>query len=112
MSKIMDKLDEYGINDTVIEHTVISLTIQATLGIALAMIFGFTLFAGMLVAGSLAAGIFLGREISQHEFKGGGPKVVKWSYGLTKHWTRDSIMDVAVPVLAMAVLLLIVGMVM
>lgn len=112
MSKILDALDKLGINDTVVEHTVISLAIQATLGIAVTMIFGFTLFAGMLIAGALAAGIFLGREISQHEFKGGGPKVVAWHYGLTKHWTRDSVMDVIVPVIAMAVLLVVVGLVM
>lgn len=74
-------------NKTHAEHLVIALAIQLVLWPLL----------GIWGSGALAVGIFLGREISQHETSGGGANAVSWHYGITHHWTKDSILDVVVP---------------
>lgn len=82
------------LNKTHLEHLTIALAIQLLLWPLL----------GIWGSGALAVGIFLGREISQHETSGGGANAVKWYYGLVNHWTQDSILDVAVPLAACVVL--------
>lgn len=80
-----------------LQHGVIALLIQLLL---------WPLF-GIWSAGGIAVAIFLGREIAQHEYKGGGPKTVSWDYGLLHDWTLDSSLDVLLPVvfcLALAML--------
>lgn len=61
---------------------------------------GLQYWLGWLAAGVIACAIFFGREIAQHEYKGGGPLKVSLLYGLTKHWTLDSILDVIFPAIA------------
>lgn len=70
-----------------VEHGVIALALQLILW----------RFFGIWGAGAIAFAVLLGREIAQHEYKGGGPKVVEWHYGLTHHWNFDSTLDLAIP---------------
>lgn len=77
-------------NKTHAEHLAIAVVIQLALWPLL----------GIWGSGALAVGIFLGREISQHETSGGGANAVSWHYGITHHWTQDSILDLAVPLVA------------
>ena len=74
-------------NKTHLEHVVIALVIQLV----------FWPLLGIWGAGALAVGIFLGRELSQHETSGGGANAVKWYYGIVNHWTKDSILDAVAP---------------
>lgn len=46
---------------------------------------------------------YFGREVAQHEYKGGGPKAVKWYYGFVNHWNLDSTLDVLLPIIATGV---------
>lgn len=96
------------LNRTHAEHALIAVLIQLILAIPLVLM-TYWLAPGLLEllvpiflfgTGAVACAIFLGREISQHEFKGGGPKVVSPLYGLLHHWTADSIIDFAAPVAA------------
>lgn len=70
-----------------IQHGVIAILIQLAL---------WPLF-GLWSAGGIAVALFLGREIAQHEYKGDGPKLESWDYGLLHHWNLDSGLDVALP---------------
>lgn len=74
-------------NKTHVEHLVIAIAIQLLLWPLL----------GIWGSGALAVGIFIGREVSQHETSGGGANAVKWYYGIVNHWTKDSILDAVVP---------------
>ncbi|MDH2373552.1 MULTISPECIES: hypothetical protein [Cobetia] len=73
-----------------LEHAVIAVIIQLMLWPV------FTLWS----SGAIAVAIFLGREIAQHEYKGGGPKAVAWDHGLLYHWNWDSSLDVALPLVS------------
>lgn len=84
-------------NITHLEHTIIALIFQGLLWP----------FVGRWVAGSLVVAIFLGREIAQHEYAGGGPNEVWYLYGLFNHWTLDSFLDVAAPAAACCFIALI-----
>jgi len=44
--------------------------------------------------------VFVGREIAQHEYKGGGGNAVAWYYDLINHWSPDSMLDVTAPVVS------------
>lgn len=55
---------------------------------------------GMLGGASAGVMYYVGREVAQHEHRGGGPKVVPWYYGFINHWTLDSILDVLFPIIA------------
>ncbi len=81
-------------NASHLEHIVIAIGIQCLLWPLV----------GRWVAGSLIVAVFLGREIAQHEYAGGGPKQVDYFYGLFHHWSPDSILDVASPALACTLL--------
>ncbi len=81
-------------NMTHLEHGVIALVIQITVWLIFGLGFGMVTAWG---AGAIAFAVFLGREIAQHEYKGGGPNEVSALYGLTNHWTTDSIIDAVVP---------------
>lgn len=74
-------------NASHLEHFMIGIGIQLLLW----------LFFSRWAAGGMAVAVFLGREIAQHEYKGGGGNVVPWYYGLLNHWTVDSLLDVAAP---------------
>lgn len=80
------------INRSHAEHSLIAVVVQLLL---------WPLFGG-IAAGAIACAVFLGREIAQHEYKGGGPKRVSLLYGLFHHWSTDSILDVAAPAVACA----------
>lgn len=90
-------------NMTHLEHTVITLGIQLAIG-SLLFIASVSLDIAALCGGLIAFGIFLGREISQHEYKlatkrgwSWGQKMpVEWYEGFTEGWSTDSILDVAV----------------
>ncbi|MDF1824164.1 MAG: hypothetical protein P1U68_05960 [Verrucomicrobiales bacterium] len=75
---------------TAIEHGVIAVVVQLLLWRPF----------GIWSGGAIAFAVFLGREIAQHEYKGGGPKEVSWHYGLTHHWNLDSVLDISVPLVA------------
>ncbi|MFG6179150.1 hypothetical protein ACGTN6_18080 [Halomonas sp. THAF12] len=77
----------FELNTTHLEHFAIGIGIQLLLW----PVFGRWAAAGMSVA------VFLGREIAQHEAKGGGGNAVPWYYGLVYHWNMDSVLDVAAP---------------
>ncbi|WP_018918294.1 hypothetical protein [Vreelandella zhanjiangensis] len=79
-------------NITHLEHAVIALIFQALLWP----------FVGRWVAGSLIVAVFLGREIAQHEYAGGGANEVWYLYGLFNHWSLDSFLDFTAPALACA----------
>lgn len=78
------------LNKTHAEHALIAVVIQLLM---------WPVF-GVVAGGAIAVAVFLGREISQHETSGGGANAVSWHYGLTNHWTTDSILDVASPLAA------------
>ncbi|PRY63093.1 hypothetical protein B0H98_10998 [Vreelandella songnenensis] len=84
-------------NITHLEHTVIALLFQAL----------FWPLVGRWVAGSLIVAVFLGREIAQHEYAGGGANEVWYLYGLFNHWSLDSVLDVLTPAIACTVLALL-----
>lgn len=79
---------------TALIHAAIAVAVQAVLQI----------WFGWLAAGWIACSMFFGRELAQHEYKGGGPLVVPLHYGLTKHWTLDSVLDVLLPAIATGVM--------
>lgn len=72
------------LNATHLEHWVIAMGLQAMLWPIL----------GWRAAGCSIVAVFLGREISQHEARGGGANAVDWYYGLLNHWNSDSLLDV------------------
>ena len=76
-----------AINSTHLEHFMIGIGIQLLLWP----------FFGRWAAGGMAVAVFLGREIAQHEYKGGGGNAVPWYYGMLYHWSPDSVLDVAAP---------------
>ncbi|WP_240349272.1 hypothetical protein [Halomonas binhaiensis] len=78
------------LNGTHLEHFVIGMGIQVCLWP----------FFGRWSAGAISVAVFLGREIAQHEYKGGGGNAVSWYYGLVYHWSLDSVLDVLSPLLA------------
>ncbi|OLO05226.1 hypothetical protein [Salinicola socius] len=85
-------------NTSHFEHAIIALSFQCLLWPLV----------GRWVGGSLIVAVFLGREIAQHEYAGGGPNHVGYFYGLFHHWSLDSSFDVLSPAAACAVLALIV----
>jgi hypothetical protein len=85
-------------NHTHLEHAIIALGIQCLLWPIV----------GRWIGGSLIVAVFLGREIAQHEYAGGGPNHVGDFYGLFHHWSLDSSLDVLSPAVACTVLALLV----
>lgn len=89
-------------NRTHFEHTAIALAIQLCLWPIV----------GLLAGGAVAIALLLGREVAQHEYKEalskgwvyGQPMNIPWYAGVTKHWSMDSILDVAIPALVCAAL--------
>lgn len=89
-------------NKTHLEHTLIAIGIQLLLWPLL----------GPVAAGCVAIALLLWREIAQHEYKEalskgwvyGEPMRIPWYAGVTKHWSKDSAMDVLLPALACAIL--------
>lgn len=82
---------------TALIHAGIAVVIQAALQFWL----------GWFAGGAVACAIFFGRELAQHEYKGGGPLKVSLLYGLINHWTLDSALDVLLPVIATGALWLL-----
>lgn len=85
-------------NITHLEHAIIAMGVQCLLWPLV----------GRWVGGSLIVAVFLGREIAQHEYAGGGPNAVGYFYGLLHHWSLDSTLDVLSPAAACAVLAILV----
>ncbi|WP_110710104.1 hypothetical protein [Salinicola sp. CR57] len=85
-------------NTSHLEHAIIAVAFQCLLWPLV----------GRWVGGSLIVAVFLGREIAQHEYAGGGPNAVGYFYGLVHHWSPDSILDVLSPAAACILLALIV----
>ncbi|WP_027967622.1 hypothetical protein [Halomonas halocynthiae] len=71
-------------NASHLEHFVIAMGLQVLLWPVL----------GRRAAGCFIVAVFLGREIAQHEARGGGANSVGWFYGLLNHWNSDSLLDV------------------
>ena len=86
------------INRTHIEHTVAAIAIQSLIAL--------TGLADWWASGAIACAVFLGREIAQHEYKHatnngwswGKPLPIKGHEGIIYGWSRDSVLDVAIPV--------------
>lgn len=79
---------------TALAHAIIAVVIQGVLSSAI----------GLMGGGIGAVLFYLGREITQHEYKGGSwDKNLPWHYGITHHWTLDSVLDLAAPVIACTV---------
>ncbi len=85
-------------NVTHLEHAIIALSFQCLLWPLV----------GRWVGGSLIVAVFLGREIAQHEYAGGGPNAVSYFYGLFHHWSLDSSLDVLSPAAVCAVFAMLV----
>ena len=81
-------------------HAIVALGMQIAIGAYLFYVHGFTFENGVLAGGFSACSAFLFREMAQHEYKGGGPTKVSGTYGLTHHWTLDSVLDVFFPLIA------------
>ncbi|WP_422156417.1 hypothetical protein KV699_07255 [Vreelandella titanicae] len=85
-------------NKTQLEHALIALLIQLALWP----------FVGMWIAGAIAVTLFLGREISQNEYRlaknrewqWGEVLPVGWHEGLWRGWTKDAVFDVMAPLVA------------
>ena len=84
---------------TAILHAIVALGMQVCIGFYLFYVHGFTIEHGMLAGGFSACSAYLFREMAQHEYKGGGPTKVSGTYGLTHHWTLDSILDILFPLI-------------
>lgn len=93
--------------NTALTHAAMAVIIQFGLALYLQLLHGFDFSQGMLAGGIAACCGFLFREISQHETKGGGAKVVSMFYGLTNHWNLDSTLDVLFPAVATGALWLL-----
>lgn len=87
------------LNATHLEHLVIAMGLQVVLW----PILGWRAAACSIVA------VFLGREIAQHEARGGGANAVGWYYGLLNHWNSDSLLDVFSALLGVLIVTVVVG---
>ena len=85
---------------TALTHAAIAVIIQFGLALYLQLLHSFEFNQALLAGGIAACFGFFFREISQHEAKGGGAKVVPIFYGLTNHWNFDSVFDVLFPAIA------------
>ncbi|MFC0268653.1 hypothetical protein [Kushneria aurantia] len=74
-------------NGSHLEHLIIGIGIQLVMWP----------FFGRWAGGAIVVALFLGREIAQHEYRGGGGNAVAWYYGVVYHWSVDSVLDVLVP---------------
>lgn len=88
-------------------HSVIAVIMQLIICAGVYLIHGFTTECGLLTGSIAACSAYLFREVAQHEYKGGGPKVVKWYYGFINHWNKDSILDLLFPLIATVAIWLI-----
>ena len=97
--------------ETALEHAGTAVVIQLALTLYLYHVHSFTVEHGILAGGFAACAGFLFREIAQHEYKGGGPTKVGIMYGLTHHWTLDSILDILFPLIATGGVWILLGLV-
>lgn len=88
-------------------HAIIAIIMQLIICTGVYIIHGFTIEYGLLTGSIAACSAYLFREVAQHEYKGGGPKVVKWYYGFINHWNKDSILDLLFPLIATVAIWLI-----
>lgn len=84
---------------TSLTHAAIAIVIQLVMAMYFNYMHGISYEHGIIAGGFVACSGFLFREIAQHEYKGGGPLKVSILYGLTNHWTMDSILDVLLPII-------------
>ncbi|MDR5857957.1 hypothetical protein FZZ93_02390 [Halomonas eurihalina] len=85
---------------TALAHALIAIAIQLALG----------QFFGYVAAGAVAVAFYLGRELSQHEYKLGIRRGWQWGESLPvkpwepiiRGWSRDSALDIIAPVVAVA----------
>lgn len=76
---------------TAIAHAVVAVAIQLALG----------WWIGWVAGGVAGVAFYLGREIAQHEYKGGSwDRNLPPGYGLVHHWTLDSVLDLGAPIAA------------
>lgn len=83
---------------TALSHALITIAIQLALGP----------FVGYVAAGALAVAFYLGRELSQHEYKLGIRRGWQWGQRLPvafwepiiRGWSRDSALDIIAPTIA------------
>jgi len=84
---------------TALEHAVIAVAIQLVLAPLTNIVF----------AGAIAMAIYFGREVAQHEYKiavqrgwrwGQSEKPIKWYEGIVSGWSKDSLLDLIFPLIA------------
>ncbi|CBV44056.1 hypothetical protein [Halomonas elongata] len=93
---------------TALSHALIAIAIQLAVGQLI----------GYAAAGALAVAFYLGRELSQHEYKLGIRRGWEWGESLPvkpwepiiRGWSRDSALDIIVPAIAVAALAYWLGM--
>lgn len=88
-------------------HSIIAVIMQIIICAYVHFVFEFSIEQGMLTGSIAACSAYLFREVAQHEYKGGGPKVVKWYYGFINHWNKDSVLDLVFPLISTTIMLLI-----
>lgn len=86
---------------TAAAHALVAVAIQVAL----------SFWIGWIGGGVAGMAFYLGREITQHEYKGGSwDKDLPWHYGITHHWTLDSVLDLAAPAIAVTGVAVVAGM--
>jgi hypothetical protein len=93
---------------TGLEHAATAIILQVLIGLYLYALHSFSFADGVLSGGIAACVGFLFREIAQHEYKGGGAGKVPFFYGLTNHWTLDSVIDIVFPIISTGVVWLLI----
>lgn len=88
-------------------------------GIQLVLFAAFFWLTSIWVCGALAVAVFLGRELAQHEYNYayqhgwtyGETLSVPWYVGLTNDWSKDTILDVACPLVGCALVATVVSLI-
>lgn len=88
------------LNKSNIEHALFCIAFQIPVGLITGQ---------WLVAGAVAIAFFVGREHSQREYQitnGGNVDALKWYEGFVG-WTKDSVLDVVVPLVCVVIITII-----
>ena len=105
-------------NKTTLEHFIVGLVFVLIPSLILFSFFGYSHEVSIGLA-LVINSVFLGREISQHEYKlstkrgwsYGEVYPIKWYEGLVKEWSKDSILDVIAPIIATILAIIVLGVI-